>query len=119
MKRHEHLIPIKPHVDGKTKNYLSFQVYYRKDGRRGIYMSAAPIGIEATARVGVSIRTFGVGTGMSAIIEETKRLNQKRVDALFAEALESIKAKDGPAWMMVKHVLDSNSKEIDAEAIAA
>jgi len=119
MSRKERLIPIKPHVEGKKKNYLSFQVYYKRDGRRGIYMSVAPIGIEATDSPGLYIRSYGLWMGMSALIEETKRLNQKRLDALHEEALASINAKDGPAWMLVKQVLEKEGKEIDEEAIAA
>jgi len=112
----EFLIPIEGGDDKKVP-YIALSVYYSKGGinyatyrteKRGIYISASPIKVEETGTPGLIVRSFMAFTGIKQLVEETKRKNDKQTDALFAEAVEDYKAKRGPAWILVNHVLESN-----------
>lgn len=131
MKTNEHLIPVKPFIDGKKKNYLTVKVYYDRNTYTprvthsndppgltkgpGIWISVYPLVIEETGTPGLVWRTSGPWTGYKSYIEDAKRLNQKRVTAVFEQAVREIEAKDGKAWEVVQHVLDSNGGEIEAD----
>ena len=126
-RENELLIPVEG-GDEKVKPFISLQVKYSKGGmnyatyrteKRGIYISASPIKIEDTDTPGLVIRSYMAFSGIKQLVEETKRKNDKRTDALFAEAVEDYKAKRGPAWIMVNHILEAGGLKLKEETPVA
>jgi hypothetical protein len=129
MKSDEHLIPIKPFRDGKKRHYLVVKVFYDRNTYTprvthvddpagltkgpGIWISVYPLTIEESDTPGLVWRTSGPWTGYKKHLEDAKRLNRKRVTAVFDQAVAEIEAKDGKAWDVVKYVLDYNGGEIE------
>lgn len=89
--------------------HLSVSVYYDKGdlgGRRGIFLSVAPIGVQSRATA------YGLARGRRGLLEAATRLNQKRVQELWDSTRLEIHGRCGRTWDMMQSVLQEEKLEL-------
>lgn len=123
--RAEHLYPVAEPTADLTHFKLS--VYYDKGGLcyatyktkpRGYYLSVGPIAVEDRGD-GVVCTKFTMFSGTCVVLEETKRLNRKQLEAHFSAAKNQIKYKSGQAWDLMAAKLAEAGATLASEEPAA
>ena len=114
MSKNERLFPLVVPAERQsdTNTHLKVQVLYRKG--YGIILRIGPVGLKTFG--GVSMEITDCFTAASYVLEDAKRLNAKRVDAVAADTLDAVASKVGPAWTKVSDFLRGNGWELADDA---
>lgn len=84
---------------------------------RGIYLSAAPVTLEAWE--GSRIERAKMFKGRKVLLEGLNRLSQKKLDAWVAVTERDLAARQGKAWALVEQVAAENGLALEPEGVPA
>lgn len=112
-KENELLIPLEENEKHeKGTPYISLSTSYVKG--RGYFLHVTPMHV-GESNNGIAFRSFMLFSGARQLIESANRLNRKKEALLFNEAVEDYKAKRGPAYALILHVLEKENLKLKEE----
>lgn len=92
-----------------TNTHVQLKVDYWKN-RKAIFLTIAPVQLDGD----FIIQVFG--TAENVQVEETTRLNRKRVQAIANEVASQVKAKQGRFWTLLTDFLTKHNLELSNQS---
>ncbi len=127
MRENTFYLPATGTDQGKPITHIKVNVYYSKGGinyftattePRAIWCGISPVNREKSGATGLAVESFMLFSGLKCKLEEAKRLNRKRVAALFEQTKTEIASKTGLVYATLQQVLVKYDIALTEEAPA-